>query len=205
MNYTLISFISYFQEITKVRQLLFYKLVLILLVASISSCTPVNLVSKKKLEVKNNLGLVYYNNELFTGLAVTFYKHGGTSESISYQNGKKHGDYQKWFSSGDLSYEAYYKNGKKEGVAKSWWANGNLRSKSIFTKGIVNGLQKQWYNTGAKFKEMNIVNGKENGIQKSWRKNGKVYNNYEAKDGRIFGLKRANLCFQLENEVVQVK
>ena len=33
--------------------------------------------------------------------------------------------------------------------------------------------------------------------------NGKIYNNYEAKNGRIFGLKRASLCFQLEDEIVQ--
>jgi antitoxin component YwqK of YwqJK toxin-antitoxin module len=50
---------------------------------------------------------------------------------------------------------------------------------------------------------MAIVNGQEEGMQKAWRENGKIYNNYEAKNGRIFGLKRASLCFQLEDEIVQ--
>ena len=50
---------------------------------------------------------------------------------------------------------------------------------------------------------MTIVNGREEGMQQAWRRNGKIYNNYEAKNGRIFGLKRANLCFQLEEEIVQ--
>lgn len=49
------------------------------------------------------------------------------------------------------------------------------------------------------------MNGREEGMQKAWRENGKIYNNYEAKNGRIFGLKRANLCYELENEEVQFK
>ncbi len=63
----------------------------------------------------------------------------------------------------------------------------------------------QWYKGGAKFKELNLVNGREEGLQKAWRENGKIYNNYEAKNGRIFGLKRSNLCYKLEDEEVQTK
>ncbi|RMG79000.1 MAG: toxin-antitoxin system YwqK family antitoxin, partial [Bacteroidetes bacterium] len=73
-------------------------------------------------------------------------------------------------------------------------------SLSNYENGIPHGVQMQWYSNGAKFKRINLVYGKEEGLQQSWRKNGKLYNNYEAKNGRIFGLKRANLCFQLDNE-----
>ena len=33
--------------------------------------------------------------------------------------------------------------------------------------------------------------------------NGKIYVNYEAKNGRIFGMNRTNLCYKLKNEKVQ--
>ena len=45
--------------------------------------------------------------------------------------------------------------------------------------------------------------GKEEGIQQAFRKNGDLFANYEAKEGRIFGLKKAALCFGLEDENIQ--
>ncbi|EPR68296.1 hypothetical protein [Cyclobacterium qasimii] len=45
--------------------------------------------------------------------------------------------------------------------------------------------------------------GREEGLQQAFRKNGELFANYEAKDGRIFGLKRAVLCVGLEDEVVK--
>jgi antitoxin component YwqK of YwqJK toxin-antitoxin module len=49
---------------------------------------------------------------------------------------------------------------------------------------------------------MNYRAGKEAGMQRAWRQNGKIYNNYEVKNGRIFGLKRANLCYGLDDEKI---
>ena len=46
------------------------------------------------------------------------------------------------------------------------------------------------------------MEGKEEGLQKAWLPNGTLYVNYEAKNGRIFGMLRANSCYKLENEVV---
>ena len=45
--------------------------------------------------------------------------------------------------------------------------------------------------------------GKEKGIQRAYRKNGALYANYEAKNGRIFGLKKASLCFGLEDQQIK--
>ena len=39
-------------------------------------------------------------------------------------------------------------------------------------------------------------------MQKAWLKNGKLYVNYEAKNGRIFGMRRANACYKLEDEII---
>ncbi|MFT4780370.1 MAG: antitoxin component YwqK of YwqJK toxin-antitoxin module [Pseudohongiellaceae bacterium] len=168
-----------------------------------SSASEYIIINKSALELKSNLGLMYYNNQPFTGVSEVFYSEILKAETIEYKKGKRHGVYKKWFRDGRISYEAHYDNGLQQGTAKSWWKNGKLRSEANYDKGIVNGIQKQWYKSGNLFKQMTIVNGKEQGLQKAWRDNGKIYNNYEAKNGRIFGLKRASLCFQLEDEIVQ--
>jgi antitoxin component YwqK of YwqJK toxin-antitoxin module len=69
--------------------------------------------------------------------------------------------------------------------------------------GKAHGEQKQWYPTGELYKKLNMNMGKEEGIQQAFRKNGDLYANYEAKEGRIFGLKKAALCYGLEDENIK--
>ena len=164
---------------------------------------PEKEVLKEKLVLHPNKGLVFHLEQPFSGYATSYYPNAVMSERVGYWLGKKQGVYQKWFKDGRLSFEANYQEGKKHGTSKTWWRNGALRSASIHEMGITNGIQKQWYQNGQLFKLMRIVDGKEEGLQQSWRDNGKIYNNYEAKNGRIFGLKRANLCYELEDEIVQ--
>lgn len=159
-------------------------------------------VAKDSLKLIPAEGIVYYQNKPFTGISLGRYPSGQEAVSLQYSNGIRDGKYIKWFADGTISYISEYKNGKQEGTAKSWWNNGNLRSQSRYISGIGQGQQTQWYKSGVKFKVMNLTDGKEEGIQTSWRENGKIYNNYEARNGRIFGLKRAALCFQLEDENV---
>jgi len=66
-------------------------------------------------------------------------------------------------------------------------------------------VQESWYRNRQMFKRQNYINGKENGLQEAWMENGKKIINYEARYGRIFGLKRQNLCFGLENENINNK
>lgn len=216
------NIIFYSQEIIKEQRITYSNLVwslgIILLLASCEQksqevgMTTENtspkfsgVISKNSLTLKPTLGLVFYQNEPFTGISESTYPNGVISETIQYLNGKRNGERKKWFQDGLLSFEASYINGKQHGSSKTWWSNGNLRSISNHTNGVVNGIQEQWYKSGEKFKQLTIVNGKEEGLQKAWRKNGKIFNNYEAKNGRIFGLKRSGLCYELEGEIVQTK
>ncbi|MGH1384216.1 toxin-antitoxin system YwqK family antitoxin [Kordia sp.] len=214
--------ISYFQETIKEQQatysslLIFLGMLLLLVscqqksqgketVAEVTSPNASVVVSKDLLTLKQNIGLYYFKNELFTGVLEDTYNNGVIAEQTLYVEGKRNGLRQKWFPNGLLSFEANYVKGKQHGTSKTWWKNGNLRSISNHTHGVVNGIQEQWYKTGEKLKRLIIVNGKEEGLQQAWRKNGKLYNNYEAKNGRIFGLKRSGLCYELQNEIVQTK
>lgn len=159
-------------------------------------------IDKAILELRPNEGLMYYNNEPFTGFSVISYSNGLTAEKIEYLNGLRHGLYEKWFRDGTLSFQSRYENGLQHGKTISWWNNAHKRSQSNFENGVAQGAQFQWYTNGSIFKEIHLVDGREQGMQKSYRQNGKLYNNYEAKNGRIFGLKKATLCFSLENQEV---
>jgi len=169
--------------------------------------TMINNISEKKvdatlLELVPEKGLVFFENQLFTGTSTSFYDNDSLAESIDYLEGVKHGNHNKYFQNGLLSYKSSYKDGKQNGLTKSWWRNGNMRSELYIENGTGEGVQKQFYQSGKLFKKTNLKEGREYGLQQSWRENGKLYNNYEAKHGRIFGLKRASLCFSLENEEV---
>jgi antitoxin component YwqK of YwqJK toxin-antitoxin module len=162
--------------------------------------TPFIEVQKDALIRDQSNGLLLYEGELFTGRSVEKYPDGSLAEQITYLSGKKNGVHKKWFPSGTQSFEAYYIKNKREGSVNTWWGNGTLRSSSNYISGIPHGEQKEWYSSGQLFKKTNLFQGREEGSQQAWRKNGKLYNNYVAKDGRIFGLKRANLCFELKDE-----
>ena len=159
-------------------------------------------IHEKNLSLHPNEGLMYMGMTAFTGAGVNYYANGELAQRTEYLNGKRNGLLQKWFEDGSIAFEANYLENKLNGPVKSWWSNGNIRSSGNFIEGKSNGLQKQWYSSGVKFKEMYLVAGKEEGMQRAWRENGKTYVNYEAKNGRIYGLKRANLCFELDDETV---
>ena len=51
-------------------------------------------------------------------------------------------------------------------------------------------------------KQRQLVDGHETGLQQAWLQNGTLYVNYEAKNGRVFGMQRANSCYKLEDEKI---
>ena len=160
-------------------------------------------VDADSLILDQELGLVHYNGKPFSGAGVSYFKDGKKAESNKYIFGKRQGLRTKWFSNGEKSYVADYKNGKLDGFSKSWWNNGAIRSQSNFKEGLLEGEQKKWFKSGSVFKIQNYSAGKESGMQKAFRENGKIYANYEAKNGGVFGLKRSNLCYDLEDEKIK--
>jgi len=162
-------------------------------------------IHEDSLVLDKTKGIFKYQDRVFTGTSIQKYRSNTTSRSIQYVKGKKNGNLVMYYPNGHISYKATYNKGKLHGPIESWWKNGNKRSESSYKDGKVHGTQKQWYLSGEKFKVLHFAHGMEDGMQTAWRKNGKVYTNYQAKNGRIFGLKRANLCYSLEDEEVQFK
>lgn len=159
-------------------------------------------ISSSELYLHTTEGVFLYNQTPYTGVAVSSYPNGTLATETTYSEGKRHGSLKRWFRDGTLSFVAQYQQGKQHGVSESYWRNGQLRSRARFEHGIAEGVQEQWYSSGQLFKRTQLVHGQEQGLQQSWRENGALYNNYEARNGRTFGLKRASLCFQLDDEKI---
>lgn len=159
-------------------------------------------VLKEELVLNQIEGKWYYKNEPYSGYSLRFYPNDTLAERIGYYKGKREGIARKWSENGVLRIESYYKNNRLDSVYKSWWENGVLSAETNYTNGIKQGIETEWYPTGQLAKQRQLIDGKENGLQKAWLKNGTLYINYEAKNGGIFGMRKANSCYELNNEKV---
>ncbi|TMM53712.1 toxin-antitoxin system YwqK family antitoxin [Maribacter algarum] len=163
-------------------------------------------VSKNDLVLNQVEGRWYYEGEPYNGYSLKYHSNDTLAERLGFYNGKREGIAKRWSQKDELQIESYYKQNRLDGSYKSWWENGVLASEAKYRNGKLSGVEKKWYPTGQLAKERQMVNGKEEGLQKAWLKNGTLYVNYESKNGRIFGMRRANSCYQLEDEtVVQIK
>lgn len=159
-------------------------------------------VSKKELVLNQMEGKWYYKNQPYNGYSVKFHSNGALEERLGFYKGKREGIAKRWSKNGVLRVRSYYNQNKLVEGYKSWWKNGTLSKECYYVNGIKQGVEKQWHPNGVLAKLRHIVDGQENGMQQAWLKNGALYVNYEAKNGRIFGLMRSNLCYQLKDEVV---
>ncbi len=159
-------------------------------------------VSKKELVLNQNEGKWYLNGQPYNGYSVKLYPNGNTEERWGFYKGKRQGVARRWSQNNVLRVESNYHQNKLVGAYKTWWENGAIAEESNYVNGLKQGEEKQWYPEGQLSKLRQLVDGNEEGLQKAWLQNGKLYVNYEAKNGRIFGMKRANSCYKLENEIV---
>ena len=146
-----------------------------------------------------------YKGKALTGEAVSYHANGLLATSNSFVEGRRQGFSRQWFENGILGYEAFYEAEKRQGIVRSWWSNGNQRSQESFVDGLLEGEGWHWYSDGAKFKKSNHLAGKPTGIQQAWRQNGELFSNYEYRNGRVFGLKKANSCIGLEDEQISLE
>ncbi len=160
-------------------------------------------VHQSELRLYPNTGQWLYKGHPFNGFALAYHLNGALAEKIGFHEGKKQGIALKWYADGALAGKKNYVENRLEGVARTWWPDGALSSESYYVNRQRHGKQIKWYPNGQMARMMHFDQGKEEGLQQAWLRTGKLYANYEAKNGRFFGLKRSNLCYQLEDETIQ--
>lgn len=170
-----------------------------------SLIVPINQIDKSKLTYDRFKSMWLLDSVPYSGFAITNYEDGKVNEKFGILKGKKQNESITYFPDGRYKSISHYKRGKLHGEKKTWVQDSLylLISHLNYQNGRVHGKQKKWYPTGELFKVLNLNMGKEEGMQQAYRKNGALYANYEAKDGRIFGLKKAALCYGLEEEKIQ--
>lgn len=168
---------------------------------------PDTLVEKSVLKYNHKTSIWTLNDVPYSGFAVSYYPDKSLKEKFGILNGKKHSNFIQWYPDGHFKNVAAYDKGKLHGEKKIWSQDSThiLIAHYNYHTGWPHGEQKKWYPTGELFKKMNLNRGKEEGMQQAFRKNGALYANYEAREGRIFGLKKAKLCYSLEDENVKYK
>jgi len=206
------NIISFFRVHIKGRQVLLIKFLLILGLWIFSACQQEGAalrtisdfqVDKTELELHPLQGKWYYAQKAFNGFAVSYYPNGQLASSIGYFDGKKQGVAKVWYTDGSLAKQSDYIENQLNGNLKSWWPDGTLGAESNYKNSVRHGVQKKWFASGQLARKTTYKDGFENGLQQAWLENGKIYVNYEARNGRVFGMKRTNLCYQLTDENVQ--
>lgn len=166
---------------------------------------PLNTINKNLLVLKPNTGQWYYNDEPFNGYGILFFENKNVAEKIGYIDGKREGKFFSFFRNGNLKKEGNYINNKLHGKKINYYENGKIYSESNYENGVLHGIQSTWFINGQLSKRRTLNYGQEEGLQQAWLEDGRLYVNYEAKDGRIYGMRRANSCYQLKDEVVTKK
>ncbi|WP_144962893.1 toxin-antitoxin system YwqK family antitoxin [Gillisia sp. Hel_I_86] len=212
MNYTTTNITSYFREHTKEHQVQLIKFLSITGLVMLSACQKQKAdvltisdfqIDKAELQLKPLEGKWYYAGKAFNGFAISYYPTGRLESRIGYFDGKKQGEAKLWYANGTLAKQSFYNENQLDGALNSYWPDGSQSAQSNYRNSVRHGVQKKWFASGQLARKTTYQDGQESGLQQAWLENGKIYVNYEAKHGRVFGMKRTNLCYQLKDENVQ--
>ena len=103
------------------------------------------------------------------------YKNGGLKSQIQYRFGKENGVSRYYHEVyGSMIAEAHMKNGKKEGEYARFYFNGNREYQAFYKNDLLNGLERTWSKEGQLLSETYYKDGKKNGAYTSWYDNGEM-------------------------------
>ena len=139
-------------------------------------------------------GLMFYQNQLFTGYTYELHDNGNTKLKYRWINGKRQGKQISWYDNGQIKEIRFYKNNKKDGHHQGWFANGTPRFEYHFIDGQYHGSYREWYPDGTIAAEHNYEMGQEAGTQKVYELGGQIRANYFVKDGYRYGLVGSKNC-----------
>lgn len=139
-------------------------------------------------------GILYLDQQAFSGYRLESYPNGEKKSRMSYWQGKKQGKERSWYSDGTLRSLRYYQNGKKEGRHIGFWENGNWQYQFYFADGLHHGSAQEWYEDGCLYTSFNYEHGIESGTQQSWSSDRTFQANFVTIDGHRYGLIGMKKC-----------
>ena len=92
-------------------------------------------------------GLMYFEEKLFTGVAVKKYPNGQKEAELNYKAGKMHGLHTGWYENGQKQWEGTSKDGKEDGLSTVWYENGQKKYEGAYEAGKLIS-EKSWDEDG---------------------------------------------------------
>ncbi|MEC7883668.1 MAG: toxin-antitoxin system YwqK family antitoxin [Verrucomicrobiota bacterium] len=130
------------------------------------------IIEENLLELKRDL--FYFKGKPYTGSVVKFHSNKKKAENYSLKNGKLHGLWQEWNSTGQIVNQAKYWNGRLHGVFIQFRSDGSREFEVTYADGKENGSFKRWYEEDKIWVEENYFSGKLDGVSKTFFRNGKL-------------------------------
>ncbi|MFT5723811.1 MAG: antitoxin component YwqK of YwqJK toxin-antitoxin module [Bacteroidia bacterium] len=180
-----------------------------LIIIVFSSCDKWTHVTanEKFVDVKN--GVVYFEEERFTGHVIAFsntitieQQESDTLKLYEVKNGERHGSYQSWYKKGSTNELRRFNRNKRDGFHQKWYPNGQKAFEYHFDEGVYVDTLKEWYSNGQLYLLSHYVNGQQAGRQKAWKETGELYLNYDVVNGRKYGNAGIKHCKSLWSDVV---
>ncbi|MEI6264615.1 MAG: toxin-antitoxin system YwqK family antitoxin [Sphingobacteriia bacterium] len=160
------------------------------------------LVNQSDSSIRNQNGILYQKNQLFTGRIYGLYPSSADTAAIQeFENGLENGEWKKWYPGHQIKEIRFFENGKKIGLYTIYWENGKKQLEYHFVNDEYEGLCREWNEAGNITREMNYVKGHEEGSQKWWYDNGKIKANYVIINGRRFGLLGTKNCVNVSDSI----
>ena len=78
---------------------------------------------------------VFFNDSLFTGIAIEKAENGQVINEEHYENGHAHGTWKEWYDTGETKFIGGFKNGINDGVWTQWYRDGKVQRKLTFKNG----------------------------------------------------------------------
>lgn len=117
-----------------------------------------------------------------------YYPDGNVQSIITYRMGKEHGKTTYFYDNPNtLEMEVEMKNGKRNGEFRRYFENGNLDTHCVYVNDSIEGVQTIFSPDGKKVQESTYKNGRLDGMYKAYHLNGEVSIEGVYKDGLYEG------------------
>lgn len=114
----------------------------------------------------------------------TYHSNGQIKTVCSLVNGKKHGEFIRYFENGQIAIVSNYSHGKSHGLWKEYYENGQIAEEGEYINGDYNVIN-FWIESG----EQLLVNGSGKTIRKYGASQGDIYEQY-FENGQYIGEKK---------------
>ena len=146
-------------------------------------------VSSDGLVERNGLTYEVNSETPFSGKSVEYFDGGDViHESISYQDGLRHGSSIEWYENGQIKMEMKFKDGLESGETNLWYENGQLWAETSWENGKINGTFMSWRENGQPDTEEHYKNDSLQGTKKTWHENGQLATESKFENGELDGI-----------------